>query len=511
MTCRDPAIASDAQVELKQRPGGRSGAELGARYATLAQWTIAILIATLLVLVYATFNRYGFNTDEARGYRRALQVFAFFSSGGTTRELSGIDIFHGAAPDIIALALQKLIPSLSYDSRHLVSALFGVAGIYYVYRFGATFVAEMVGLFAALFLAITPVWFGHMFLNHKDIPFATLLLASTYYALILLTDRPTSGLLWAKTALATGLLVSTKAVGIGAVILLVAVFFLCFRYVPSNGGHKTPEHVGKRVLQIFLAWLVGSMVCFIFFWPQVFTNVHEIFSAAKMADKQVFHGGHSVGLFLRTTPIYLLILGTIGAFCAVYRREGAIIAAIIIFSVAFAASEAVELKGGRHLLFVYPFFMMTAAYPVSLLFDVLKGDLARAAIVGALAVCSAGVIAEMYRLFPYQYSFYNVLSGGFAHAGPYAPRDQWRSAEREALDQLASRVTSGTPLRIYSCGSALNSMVHGFVKTDRQEDADYIVVLHHGCLTFDRFEGLPIVGEVRREGVLLARIHTAHE
>lgn len=92
---------------------------------------MTVLIGVLLAVVLVTYDRYGFTFDEMEGFFRAKRVFAVLSSGRMA-EPSDIDMFHGAAPDVIALALQKVIPQLSYDSRHLVFALFGVAGIYYL-------------------------------------------------------------------------------------------------------------------------------------------------------------------------------------------------------------------------------------------------------------------------------------------------------------------------------------------------------------------------------------------
>ncbi len=130
---------------------------------------MTVLIGVLLAVVLVSYDRYGFTFDEMEGFARAKRVFAVFSSGRMA-EPSDIDMFHGAAPDVIALALQKVIPQLSYDSRHLVFALFGVAGIYYLYRFGSKFVSEWTGVFAALFLAATPMWFGYMFTRTSPLP-----------------------------------------------------------------------------------------------------------------------------------------------------------------------------------------------------------------------------------------------------------------------------------------------------------------------------------------------------
>src|SRR5262249_20588666 len=149
-------------------------------------------LLVLMITVALTYNQYGFTTDEDIDYFKAVRVAKFIASlGGKSEEISKIDgiNIYGAMPDILALSLQQLIPTLSFDSRHLVSALFGVAGVYYAYRVGSVFVASAVGFFTALFLACNPMWFGYMFFNAKDIPFAATLFAAFYYCLSALTGR----------------------------------------------------------------------------------------------------------------------------------------------------------------------------------------------------------------------------------------------------------------------------------------------------------------------------------
>ena len=161
---------------------------------------MAVLTAALLAVVMVSYASYGFTTDEARGFERASRVYAFLSSAGNDNRIASFSVanYYGAAPDVLTLLLQKLVPFLSYDARHLVFALFGVVGILYVYKFGSTFASAWTGGFAALFLATTPMWFGYMFINHKDIPFAAMLSASSYYSLVTLTASETPRLLWLK-------------------------------------------------------------------------------------------------------------------------------------------------------------------------------------------------------------------------------------------------------------------------------------------------------------------------
>ena len=471
---------------------------------------MVMLIAALLVIVLATFNRYGFTFDEFKGLRRAKRIQHFLDALGQTSEPSGIDMTHGAAPDVIALHLQNLVPALSYDSRHFVFALFGVAGIYYVYRFGSKFVGEWVGVFAALFLGATPMWFGYMFINHKDIPFATLLLAASYYCLLSLTEQETSRGLWVKTGLAIGLLAATKFVGLLSLVFIVAVYLVCL--VNLQQKIRLAPDIGRRIGRLALAGVFGCFVCFLLFWPQFYALDIVFREAGKAVLSASQDPYYASTYFVVSMPLFLLGLAVAGVICAIYCREAAIIAAIVIcisFFLAQALSGVRVYNGSRHFLFVYPYVMLTAAYPVALLLEAVKVRWVRLGLVGAIIVCVAGTAFEMYRLFPYQYSFYNSLVGGFPGADGTYEIDTWRVAHREALELIADRVRAGDTVRIRSCGSQLNLLLHrGFTAVDRKEDADYAVAMPRGkkC-SFKVFEGLPVIGEVRREGVLLARVY----
>jgi hypothetical protein len=142
-----------------------------------------------------------------------------------------------------------------------------------------------------------------------------------------------------------------------------------------------------------------------------------------------------------------------------------------------------------------------------------KNQVAKAAFVGAVGLCVSATILEMYKLFPYQYSFYNELVGGFASAGGRFEIDVWRSAEREALDEIESLSLGKGEVRIYSPGGSELNYRPRFKRVKRQEDADYVIALRRVCSSDTtrhcpiKFDVLSTVGEVRRKGVMLARIY----
>ena len=502
------------------------------------QIAMALLIAALLAVVMVSYAKYGFTTDEARGVARARRVYAFLSSVGRDSRIAEFELpnYYGAAPDVLALLLQKLVPRLSFDARHLVFASFGVVGILFVYKFGRAFVSPWTGCFAALFLATTPMWFGYMFFNHKDIPFAAMLIASSYYSLVALT-APATRLLWLKLGVTIGLLATIKIVGIPILGFVVVVFLGCFMMLPGEHRVALNRAFVHRAAAVSAAALGGILVCSLLFWPQLylfrpdqvfrvvttFLNFEQfnqtvlIFQTVYEADKVPWYYGS--GYFLISTPLYLLALAGAGLVCAIYKRAPPIIASAIVFLFAFAEQAIAGARiydGCRHFLFVYPFFMLLAAYPVALILDAVKHQAIWVALIGgAIGFCVSATIVEMYRLFPYQYSFYNSLVGGFEGADGKFYIDVWLSAEREALDEIEILSRGENKVRIFSPPGPklLNIRMHPrFVRVKHQEDADYIVALRHICATdalhpVDEFDGLPAVGKVHREGVLLAKIY----
>ena len=232
------------------------------------------LLLGLVIVVAFTYGMYGFTIDEDVDYLKAARITEFIASSGSKREqILSLDVIniYGAMPDMLAVALQTLIPSLSFDSRHLVSALFGVVGIYYAYRIGSAFIAPRVGFLAALLLAFNPMWFGYMFINAKDIPFAAMLLAAFYYSLCaLISGYGESSWSWIRTGLAIGLLAATKLIGILVLGFIGVMTLAALVFVPSRPRLLIDRVFFHRLLMITLSSLLGCLVCFALFWPQFF-------------------------------------------------------------------------------------------------------------------------------------------------------------------------------------------------------------------------------------------------
>src|SRR3974390_3541323 len=67
----------------------------------------------------------------------------------------------------------KMLPFDIFETRRLVGAAVGLLGLFATWRIGRRIGGPLAGLIALILLATCPLYYGHMFMNPKDAPFAT--------------------------------------------------------------------------------------------------------------------------------------------------------------------------------------------------------------------------------------------------------------------------------------------------------------------------------------------------
>lgn len=133
-----------------------------------------VLFVVLAGLVALTFQDYGISTDEYVQQVYGEKLWAFYLSGFGDRSAFRFDnlYLYGGLFDMVAVALQHVLPFGAYDTRHLLCGFVGVLGIVGTWRLARQIGGPRVGFIAAASLALTASWYGAMFNNTKDIPFA---------------------------------------------------------------------------------------------------------------------------------------------------------------------------------------------------------------------------------------------------------------------------------------------------------------------------------------------------
>ncbi len=180
-----------------------------------------------LVIVF-TFQDYGINPDELGHMTYGRSVVHWYLSGFNERRIfswTNTWLYGGFFDTITYLAMQ-VSPLEFFATRHLCTAAMGMLGVLAAYRIGCLLGSKWAGVLAALFLILTPRYYGHAFNNHKDVPFAVLYLWSVYWQLKVLRSMPNGRWDWVVvTGVITGFAMGIR---VGGVMLLcfAGVFWL---------------------------------------------------------------------------------------------------------------------------------------------------------------------------------------------------------------------------------------------------------------------------------------------
>jgi hypothetical protein len=477
------------------------------------------LVATGLVLV--TFQDYGVTWDEDVHTWYGVFVLNYYLSAFTDlRSLHWLDLFnYGAVFDAIAAALNKVSPFGTYETRHLLNGLVGVVGLVGTWKLGRVLGGPRAGFIAALFLALTPNYYGQMFNNPKDIPFAVGAVWAIYYLVLLLPElpRPRSALVL-KLGLACGL---TLGVRVGGLLLITYLGLLLALYVVWRG-------VETRQIKVFLAegavcfWrafvpvvLIAYPVMLIFWpWAQQAPIEHPLaalatFSHETFPFRTLFAGAYFPATDLPWTylpvhillalPELILVLVVAAPFVAIWalwRDIGKwsrsvvlsrfLVAFAILFPVAYAvAIKAVLFDGMRHFIFVLPLIAAASALVIDRVLDRVTAPRLRRAAIGALAAYGMVHVVLMARLHPDEYVYYNAFIGGTEGAQGLFKLDYWANSYAEAVHGLRERLKAeygadfaDHDFTVAVCGppgSAAYYFPPNFIYTDDRDNADFFI------------------------------------
>jgi hypothetical protein len=173
-------------------------------------------------------------------------------------------------------------------------------------------------------------------------------------------------------------------------------------------------------------------------------------------------------------------------------------------------------NGIRHFLFVLPPLAVLGGLAAVYLIDIASRTFRFAPIAAGLVLAvGAGIpVVEMIRLHPYEYTHFNRLSGGVAHARERYMLDYWglslKQASQALLATLAERRESKPEDRrwkIAVCGPHRSPQVElgpDFETTWDPKGADFAMTLgEFYCAKLDA----PLLAEVARDGAVYARVY----
>jgi hypothetical protein len=399
-------------------------------------------------VIALTFTDYGVTWDEdVHNWYGYFALDYYLSLFADQRALNWLNLYnYGAAFDMVAAALNKFSPLGVYETRHLLNGLVGLFGLAGCWKLGRVLGGPRAGLIALLFLLLTPNYYGQMFNNPKDIPFAVGGVWATYYMVRILPALPRPPLLLlVKMGLAIGLALGVR---VGGLLFLCYLGLLLGLSAAWQGmaARRLGVMVAAGLTSLWRVLLPVAGVAFavmLVFWPWAQQDPighslralaffsHETFPFDTLFDGRFVPAADLPWEYLPTyillaLPELVLVLLVVAAAAAMFgllrrdlwqQRERVLglflLGFTIVFPVAYAiAIKAVLFDGMRHFIFVLPPIAVAAALIADRALTRLAALPWRQPIYAALGVYAVAHVATMVMLHPDQYVYYNGFVGG---------------------------------------------------------------------------------------------------
>src|SRR5487761_1957329 len=133
------------------------------------------ILLTVAVIAGLTFRDYGLGWDDYTHSQYGDLLLKLYGSGfADQRALSFVNLYkYGGGFDMAAALAAQVLPFGLFETRRLIGAAAGMLGLFATWRIGRRIGGPQTGLIALVLLATCPLYYGHMFMNAKDAPFAS--------------------------------------------------------------------------------------------------------------------------------------------------------------------------------------------------------------------------------------------------------------------------------------------------------------------------------------------------
>jgi hypothetical protein len=507
-----------------------------------------LVLAAVALIAGLTFRDYGLGWDDYTHAEYADLLLRMYGSGfKDTGALSFANLYmYGGGFDMVAALLHKFIPLELFETRRLVGAFVGVIGLAVTWRLGRRVGGPLAGLAALLLLALCPTFYGHMFMNPKDAPFAVAMMVLMMGLVRLAEEYPQPS---PRTILivgvGAGLSIGSRILGGLALVYAVVGFMPLFVDEFQSQGPREAVHRFVHVAYVLLPGLVLGYLVMGLIWPWSIIEFDNPFHALTYFShffekpwKEMFDGAlvsvpdmpwsYLPTLFALQLPEVLLVLlavGVGGTFALLPRQNVTARRKTILLMLTLAATLPIAIaivkrpalyNGIRHFIFVIPPMAVLGGLAFTWIMNWL-GTARRSWQPVALAVFAFGLLlslGEMIRLHPYQYTHFNYIAGTVRGADARFMLDYWGLAFKQASDELREQLDErqeapphGRKWKVAVCGPQRPAQValgSDFTIGWDSHAADF-------AMTLGEFycKGLtaPVMVEIKRDDVVFARVY----
>ncbi|HSD27090.1 MAG TPA: hypothetical protein VLL75_07270, partial [Vicinamibacteria bacterium] len=428
-----------------------------------------------------TLGDYGISADAGVQHRWGRRLVRWYATlGNEPRVTDDLDITkYGGFCEVVTQLVVLASPLETWTSRALANLGFAFAGFVAVLRTGRRLGGPRAGFLSLLFLALTPVFYGHSFYNAKDIPFAAMY-ALGVAAILACDEWPRAR--WGRVVGAGVLVGLAAAVRVGGLVLFGFALALWLALLLLRSGAAAVWPSRRDLLRLAGAWsaaVAAGWTAMVAFWPWAMLDpLRNPFRAWNRfarywEDMPLLYDGrlqpanqvsrlYLPNWFALTLPelypvafalgvVALVLLARRGALGIDARRklvQAAWLASIPALLVTGVVVNRMPLYDGlRHFLFLVPLLAVLAGTAVAAFLRSPAPLLVKRAGLAVLGASCLLTVVDMVRLHPYEAVYFNRLwAGGMKTGIDRYEGDFWCLSYKEGSEWLLGRY-EGVPCR----------------------------------------------------------------
>lgn len=443
-------------------------------------WQKVFIAFSVLSLIFMPIfsTSHGMSGDEWSLIIYGNDIYNYFFNGSDVAldydkqnwaQVAGLH-YYGGLYDFTVTFLRKTFFNSTDELtfRHTINALLGALLFIYTGLLGKQFGGWRTGVFAFIFIALSPRIFGESMNNPKDIPFAFANVFFLYYLIRYIVNYGDKKAQWKYSllmGLGFGLAIGFRIGGILMIpysLLFISVYYLWDKdfnnKVKSNFSLAIKNLASNLALTFILGYIIG-----IIFWPWALQapmsrplEALEAMTHREVPIRMLYNGAYimnnevpktyTIKWIFISTPVFILI-GFITSL--VFARPMVkkyslpvlfILAFTLIFPVAYAIiKESVLYDTWRHFFFVYPSMVIIVALLCNYLLEHFSEKKSYQYGITAIIILGLALpLIWLLRSFPNEYVYFNEFSGGIKKAIGVYDLDYYQNSGKQAAEWIKS-------------------------------------------------------------------------
>ncbi len=406
-----------------------------------------------------TYTDYGMTFDESGVYARGMGLGHYLVHD----DYAGF--LHKSVPDdglviydhLYAMLLGIINPRGDLDIYHFLNMvfcliLFATAFEALLKQYGKPWLAVL----GPLFIALTPRFLGDIPGNPKDMPFAVfyfLALTGIYY----FNHKPGNPLLKNLIlGILFGFAQSSRILGFTLYPVYLMFDFHVFYHRDKPGLKEWRSHIAET-FGVILTILIVSSFIMVASWPYLganfFRHMIEAFSISKnffWNNKVLFMGREILSSqlpwyyvpvwLLVTTPLFILFFLGGALFFIRNKAENPWVVllgcALTFNGLLFMLAKPILYDGVRHFLFLLPILGVLAAASALEFFQKYYSSRFGKIVLAFGLLNLLALSSQLARLHPYEYVYFNELTGGVKGSAGLFDNDYWGASFKEGVEWL---------------------------------------------------------------------------